>query len=133
MVLIVGGTSQGKRQRALELFLGKRAPSVVLGEDCPLEGVPAGEVFCGLHRYIRRLMESGKDPVGAVESLAGSCPEIVITCDEIGCGIVPLDPFEREWREVTGRILCSLAARASRVERVTCGIPQVLKGEKECS
>lgn len=53
----------------------------------------------------------------------------VVVCDEVGCGIVPLDPDDRAWRERVGRLCCDLAARADAVVRVVCGIPQMIKGE----
>ncbi|MBP6421033.1 MAG: bifunctional adenosylcobinamide kinase/adenosylcobinamide-phosphate guanylyltransferase, partial [Agathobacter sp.] len=42
-------------------------------------------------------------------------------------GIVPLDSFEREYRERLGRLLCEIAAKAERVERIVCGIGQRIK------
>lgn len=55
-------------------------------------------------------------------------PNAVITCDEIGCGIVPIDKTDRLWREMTGDACQYLAARAAKVCHVVCGIPMVLKG-----
>lgn len=55
-------------------------------------------------------------------------PNAVITCDEIGCGIVPIDKTDRLWREMTGDACQYLAARVAKVCRVVCGIPMVLKG-----
>ncbi len=52
---------------------------------------------------------------------------LIIICDEIGNGIVPIDPFEREYREKTGRILIQLASKADDVVRVICGIGQKIK------
>ncbi len=69
----------------------------------------------------------------------GSCPEeevqsflhrndnCIIISDEIGNGIVPVEAFEREYRERTGRILIQLAQKAEEVERVICGIGQKIK------
>ena len=37
-------------------------------------------------------------------------PDTVIICEEVGNGIVPLDSFEREYRERLGRLLCEIAA-----------------------
>ena len=55
-------------------------------------------------------------------------PAAVLTCDETGSGIVPLDPFERRWREETGRALGILCADArTRLVRVWYGLPEVLK------
>ena len=42
-------------------------------------------------------------------------------------GIVPIDSFEREYRERTGRILVKLAEQADEVVRVVCGIGQRIK------
>lgn len=55
-------------------------------------------------------------------------PNAVITCDEIGCGIVPIDKTDRLWREMSGDACQYLAARAAKVCRVVCGIPMALKG-----
>ena len=54
-------------------------------------------------------------------------PECFIISDEIGNGIVPMDAFEREYRERTGRILVDLANKAEEVERVICGLGQKIK------
>ena len=57
----------------------------------------------------------------------------VVIATEIGGGIVPIDPAERAAREAAGRLACLLAARASCVVEMFCGLPMVLKGElPEC-
>lgn len=52
-----------------------------------------------------------------------------VIATEIGGGIVPIDPVEREVRERAGRLNCLLAERADTVVRVFCGIPKAIKGE----
>ena len=69
------------------------------------------------------------DPLAALEAYLRRRPDAVILCDEVGCGVVPMDRTDREWRERVGRTCCYLAERAERVIRVYCGIPMVLKGE----
>lgn len=54
--------------------------------------------------------------------------EIVIST-EIGGGVVPIDKTEREHRERAGRLACALAEKADVVIRVSCGIPQIIKGK----
>ena len=51
----------------------------------------------------------------------------MIICDEVGCGVVPLDRDERAWRELVGRICCELAEQAAAVYRVCCGLGAQLK------
>ena len=53
----------------------------------------------------------------------------VVIATEVGGGVVPVDPVQRQNREAAGRLACLLAQRADRVIRVFCGLPQALKGE----
>ena len=53
----------------------------------------------------------------------------VVIATEIGGGVVPIDPQERQAREAAGRLSCLLAQRADAVVRVFCGLPLRLKGE----
>ena len=57
------------------------------------------------------------------------CRGKIIICDEVGCGIIPLDKSDRVYREALGRFLCDLAAISDTVIRVTAGIGQFIKGE----
>ena len=47
--------------------------------------------------------------------------------DEVGCGVVPVDKEERQYREAVGAAGQELAARAEKVYRVTAGIPVRIK------
>lgn len=42
--------------------------------------------------------------------LAGNADKLVLVSDEVGSGIVPIDAFEREFREKNGRVNCYLAS-----------------------
>ena len=61
------------------------------------------------------------------EKILGMNRKIIILCDEIGCGLVPVDAFEREYREAAGRVCVELAEHARRVDRVVCGIGMRMK------
>ena len=74
------------------------------------------------------MLEAGSDAQDYARRLLAENPGAVVCTDEIGGGIVPLDPFERRWREETGRALGILAAdETTRLVRVWYGIPEVLK------
>lgn len=124
MRLIIGGKNQGKLHYAQE----KYGPlQVTEGSECPLElGQPA-EILHDLHLLVARSMEQGLPADAVVEGFVG--PKTIVICDEVGCGVVPVEKDARQWREATGRICCQLASRAQTVERVICGIPQVIKEE----
>lgn len=104
-VLIVGGAAQGKSAFAHSLQLDT-------------------EIADDLHLLVRDAMQAGK----ALPQAADFTDKTVV-CDELGCGIVPVDAFEREWRENVGRLCCDIAAQADRVYRVCCGIGQCIKGD----
>lgn len=116
MVLIIGGAAQGK------LDFARRELGVVAWSDGTI-----GNENCiyNLHRALRQQPEADT----ALEAWLEAHPEGVVICDEVGCGVVPVDPAERAWREETGRLCCELAQKADRVERIFCGLSMVLKGE----
>ena len=104
-----------------------------------------GPMFSGKREAARRLLhcddaELAERCAFEVQELAADCADLealadelsrfeAVTASEVGGGVVPLDPNEREARERAGRLACLLAERADTVVRVFCGIPRVLKGE----
>lgn len=130
MRLLIGGRAQGKLAHVLEE--GAFAPEQVLdGIACKPEDAACCKVLDHLHLLVRAMLSEGKsqdDILAWAENLLKENPEIVILCDEIGCGIVPAEKADRDWRETVGRLCCYLARRAQKVERLTCGIAVILKG-----
>lgn len=109
VVLIVGGMAQGK------LAFARR----VLGVTAWSEGaLGAEDCVHGLHLALRSL----PDPAGGLDVWLKAHPEGVLICDEVGCGVTPLDRGDRDWRELVGRTCCALAERAEAVYRVRCGL-----------
>lgn len=127
MKLVIGGCAQGKLQYVLHKYR--------LKEDAVWDGVipngktlPAGTIVIDhFHLFVRRCLLNSGCPEEEIQSFIRNCDECIIISDEIGNGIVPLEAFEREYRERTGRILVQLALRAEEVERVICGIGQKIK------
>lgn len=124
MKLVIGGYAQGK----LRYILRREA----IPEKLVFDGrLPDTEGECvvvnHLHELIREQLREGKDPEEAIDAFTAKNPSCILICDEIGNGIVPMDAFEREYRERTGRILIRLAEQAEEVVRVICGIGQRIK------
>jgi len=84
-------------------------------------------IIHGLHEYIRRLLKEGKSVDAFLEALQQQNPDAIITINELGCGIVPLNPEDREWREVSGRASVKLARKSREVYRMVCGIAAQIK------
>ncbi|NCB63018.1 MAG: adenosylcobinamide kinase [Clostridia bacterium] len=118
MILVIGGVGQGKLDYVLKATGSGPDDAAKTPEEA--KGKP---IFYGLETWLKD--HPGED----FAELLSANPEVVILCDEVGCGVVPIHPEERAWRETVGRACCALAKRADRVERVFCGLPMVLKGE----
>ena len=121
MRLVIGGSAQGKLAYVLSTF-EDRKPDVY--EGIPEDPVESPFVVNHLHLWIRERILAGGSPEKELEECLDRYPDCVILCDEVGNGIVPVDPLEREYRERTGRIQIGLAKRAETVERIVCGISQ---------
>ncbi len=129
MELIVGGAYQGKLSYAKALH-----PEVTWldGKVCTWEELLLGAGVYDFQAFIRREMQEGTLPEDLAKRLLLENPKLVVVSCEVGCGVVPVDAFDREYREKVGRICTELAAGSRRVHRVICGIGTVLKEEPCC-
>jgi adenosyl cobinamide kinase/adenosyl cobinamide phosphate guanylyltransferase len=76
---------------------------------------------------VQKTVAAGEDPAEKLEILLTRNPGLIVLCDEVGCGVVPMDREERVWRETVGRLCCRMAGQAERVDRVFCGLAMRLK------
>lgn len=124
VTLILGGAYQGKRAYAEMIFLGLTWAD---GEEIPFQEIENAAAIDRFHLLVKRWMLAGKSAEDLTEKILGMNRKIIILCDEIGCGLVPVDAFEREYREAAGRVCVELAEHARRVDRVVCGIGMRMK------
>lgn len=134
MYLVIGGSHQGKLVWALQEFSLKQEQvadgAVLTWQNGALE-LPAGAVVLDdLEALLARMQQAGLAQQEVNVLLAGLPEDMVVICDEVGLGLVPVEAAGRAYREIVGRVCCDLAARASGVIRIYCGMPQVLKSEK---
>lgn len=125
LILITGGAYQGKSGFAQQLVRELNRES---GQQEPgMQENMHWTILEDVHLRIAEMLRADLDPWEEIQSLIKKESRLILTVQELGCGIVPVDAFDREWREVTGRICCELAKRAQAVYRMTCGIPARLK------
>ena len=125
MRLVIGGASQGKLDYVLRRY-GLEEKNVMDGNTGDMVDIDH-KVFYAFEAWFKRQLKAGGRPEDAADVLLSSLPELIVICDEVGSGIVPVEPFEREFRERLGRYLIKLAERSQSVERVFCGIGQKIK------
>ena len=58
------------------------------------------QTFFHFHKYIERLLSEGEDISELAKQLKEKNPDLILVTDEIGYGIVPMDPFLREGASV---------------------------------
>ena len=126
MKMIIGGAFQGKAAFA-EKTMEIRPEEWADGGSCGRDELFTCRGIRNFHLYVRRALAEGWDADALPEQLEEKNPGVLIVTNELGYGIVPMDPEERTWRETDGRLCARLAAYADEVWRVTCGIGQRLK------
>lgn len=125
MILVIGGAYQGKESYVQNQLLGEGA------------GALSGTEYVIVNAYhlkIKEQMKAGEEPLEAarellkaIEGQPQSGKTLVVICDEVGYGVVPMDAFERAWREKVGRVCCYFAKEAAQVIRVVCGMGNRIK------
>ncbi len=125
MHFIIGGAYQGKLAYARQLY-----PQIQWadGENDSFEVIQNTEGIYHFESYINRALKNETwDVEEIVASILDRKENRVIVCNEIGYGLVPIDAFERYYREQVGRVCTELSRYADKVTRVVCGIGMELK------
>ncbi len=123
MIFVVGGAFSGKSEYVRERFS-------LEAQDCagaPPETLENAAAVKNFHLFVKDAVKEKRDIFSEIDVILKSNPDIVIISNEVGGGVVPVDKFEREYREAVGRANCYLAEKAEEVVRVVCGIGQTLK------
>lgn len=135
MELIVGGAFQGKLKWAFKHYGYEESEAADAGKYSKADmeqlkkKVAAGRIKIITHveEMVKAWLKQEKKPVEQLEELLAQNEHIIFIMDEIGSGIVPMDAFERKYREEAGRCGCFLAKRAERVIRVIYGSGTIIK------
>ncbi|MCD8010406.1 MAG: bifunctional adenosylcobinamide kinase/adenosylcobinamide-phosphate guanylyltransferase [Lachnospiraceae bacterium] len=132
MILITGGAFQGKLDWARKLAAREDGEPVIASDEyAGAEEIMHADIWDQFPAWVKRRMEEELDAQTEAElaQILAANPSLIIVTREMGCGLVPVDAFERAWRERVGRLGCFLAERAERVYLVTCGVPLCIRGE----
>lgn len=124
MILIIGGAYQGKLEYARNHYL--------LAEE---------DIFCcegteidftrrciyGIEEYVYACIQSGVDPILQFEKNRSRLKDTILICQDIFCGVVPMERPLRLWRDNTGKLCQYLSGEVDQVIRIFCGLEQRLK------
>jgi len=124
MTLVIGGAYQGK----LEYVMGKHQGKTVY--QCDMDNPEldlSADVINSLHLMMLAQIRAGVDSLTYINEKLPEMKDKIIICDDISCGVVPVDPETRQWRETAGRCLALLSKNADDVIRIFCGIESRIK------
>lgn len=121
MLFVIGGAYQGKLDYVKERFELK-------DEDiftCTKDGQPDLSKRC-IYHYENFVWYGMKNEVSVPTEFG---QDKIIIMDDINCGVVPIDPEIRAWREAVGRAGSAISRFADEVVRVYCGLSKTLKSK----
>lgn len=126
MILILGGYAQGRTAFAMKTF-GLTNDDVFDAAKNAYAEWDGQRLILHAEELVTQWLAEGKDLQEAAKQAASRWQNVIVILQEVGCGLVPVSPEERRWREAVGRAGCVWAAQADAVYRVCCGIGKCLK------
>ncbi|MFI3211908.1 MAG: bifunctional adenosylcobinamide kinase/adenosylcobinamide-phosphate guanylyltransferase [Eubacteriales bacterium] len=133
MELYIGGCYQGKLAYVLEKKKWNGI-EILSGEYISWEKLESCQVCDHFHDFLRKELnyytsekEAQIEVIKRLEDVFKKNPSLLVICDEVGMGVVPMERQERDYRELVGRVCVYLAKNASHVERIVAGMGQILK------
>ena len=127
MQLVIGGAFQGKKDYVKKEF-GLKEEEMTDGGTASYEEIFTCRCMYHFHEWIGARIREEKDLTGLEEELVKKNPDLILITNELGNGLVPVDAFDRKYRETSGRVCTRIAGVCTKVIRVLCGIGMVIKG-----
>ena len=124
MKLIIGGAYQGKREFAKAAF-GLREEDIFTCQGTHIDF--SAPCIDKIEEFTYSCVKAGKDPVAIFRQHEDEWKDAVLICQDIFCGVVPVDSLLRQWRQETGQLCQYLSKNAEVVSRIFCGLEQRLK------
>lgn len=126
MILVIGGAYQGKLDFVKNEFNISNEDIFFCSDNNGYIDFDK-KVMNGFHLFILSMIKNNKEPVSYIKENIEKFKDKIIICDDISCGIVPIEEDMRILREKIGYSLSLITKESKRVIRVFCGVPMDLK------
>lgn len=124
MKLIIGGAYQGKREFAKKAF-SLREEDIFTCQGVQLDF--SAPCIDHVEVFTLACVRSGLVPLAIFQQNRERWAGSILICQDIFCGVVPMDADHRQWRNATGQLCQYLSREAEQVSRIFCGLEQRLK------
>ena len=126
MILIFGGAYQGKFAYALQRF--NVSENDVYKCDSDAVKMPESrKIIYEIDKWVLALVKKDIDVEETMRQFIHNNQDAIVICNDISCGVVPVDPVLRKWREATGKSQAMLSHASDEVIRLFCAIPTRIK------
>ncbi|WP_250277451.1 P-loop NTPase family protein [[Clostridium] colinum] len=126
MILIIGGAYQGKLSYAKDKF-NIDDSNVFFCDDKNIQIDFNKKIIANIDKFILAMIKNNKEPIIYIKENIDRFRDKIITCEDISCGIVPIEYEMRLLRESIGHSLSILSKNSDKVVRLFCGIPMEIK------
>ncbi len=126
MKLIVGGAYQGKLDYAIQNY------SITESEiyNCQKDSIFIDftkKVINDFHLFVFAQLCENINTLDYIKNNIKNFEDKIIICEDISCGVVPVEPKMRKWRESVGHCAAFISKNSDEVIRVFCGLGTKLK------
>lgn len=125
MILIFGGSYQGKLEFAKETFGITENDVFTCTVDSEIDW--SKKVLYNLDQSFLRHVREGKESREVLKDHLDQLKDKILIVNDISQGIVPMERENRDWREMTGRAMLYISKEADEVYRVFCGLGNKIK------
>ena len=126
MKLILGGYANGRTAYAMQNYQLTESDCFDAAAE-PLARWKGQRLILHAEQLVNPWLEQGKEPCTEILPWLERWQNAVLITQEVGCGLVPVTPQQRQLREAVGHFNRLLAECAETVERVCCGLGMQLK------
>lgn len=126
MKLILGGYANGRTAYAMQNYQLTESDCFDAAAE-PLARWNGQRLILHAEQLVNQWLEQGKEPCTEILPWLERWQNAVLITQEVGCGLVPVTPQQRQLREAVGHFNRLLAECAETVERVCCGLGMQLK------
>ena len=126
MKLILGGYANGRTACAMQNYQLTESDCFDAAAE-PLARWNGQRLILHAEQLVNPWLEQGKEPCTEILPWLERWQNAVLITQEVGCGLVPVTPQQRQLREAVGHFNRLLAECAETVERVCCGLGMQLK------
>lgn len=126
MKLILGGYANDRTAYAMQNYQLTESDCFDAAAE-PLARWNGQRLILHAEQLVNPWLEQGKEPCTEILPWLERWQNAVLITQEVGCGLVPVTPQQRQLREAVGHFNRLLAECAETVERVCCGLGMQLK------